>query len=187
MTTYDHAFGDKSLANLEGVLPALAEVAAKAITLCRFDGTIINGGGMRTEAQAQMNVLNKTGILNSRHRVQPDGYGHAIDLIPLTPGKGIDWSNMTAFKAMANAVKQAAAELGVPIRQGCDWNMNGVFNEKREYDWAHFEDPIEFHKAEALAEMHRFQQAAGLSPIDTPEPDGAVCPWCAKPIALSKG
>lgn len=188
MTTYDHEFGPKSLANLNGVLPSLVQVAKLAITLCRFDGTVISGGGMRTQAQADTNVANGTGIANSRHIKQADGFGHAIDLIPLTPGKGIDWENLTAFKAMANAVKQASAELDVPIRQGCDWNMNGVFSEAREFDWAHFEDPIEFHQAEARAEMERHQGALDLhdkpASVEAPTP---VCPHCAKPIALAKG
>ena len=182
---YDHRFGDVSLSNLEGVLPALAQVAARAIQICKYDGMIISGGGMRTQAQADANVRAGTGIANSRHIKQADGYGHAIDLIALTPGKGIDWSNMAAFKAMAHAVKRASAELQVPIRQGCDWNMNGEFNEKGEYDWAHFEDPKPGYQAIAKAEMLNHRKELGL---DVPMAESPVtefhCPHCEKPIKV---
>ncbi len=166
---YPHVFGTVSRRNLVGVFPPLVEVAELAIKICEFDGTIIDGGGLRTEAQARANVTNGTGILNSRHRKQADGYGHAIDLIALTPGKGIDWKNKRAFEAMARAVKIAAAGLCVPIRQGCDWNMNGTFGESREWDWPHFENPIELWRPKAVAEMHRYRAELGLDPVDTGE------------------
>ncbi len=181
---YAHRFGKSSLANLDGVLPTLVEVAKLAITLCEYDGTVINGGGMRTQAQASANVASGTGILNSRHIKQADGYGHAIDLIPLTPGKGIDWKNLAAFKAMAVAVKVASAKLDVPIRQGCDWNMNGVFSEAREYDWAHFEDPIAYYQGRAVEEMRRYQR---LIVREAAEPPTLACPHCTEPITFGKG
>jgi peptidoglycan L-alanyl-D-glutamate endopeptidase CwlK len=165
---YPHEFGTSSRRNLEGVLPDLVTVAELAIKLCEFDGKIIAGGGLRTEAQARANVANGTGILNSLHRRQSDGYGHAIDLIALTNGK-IDWGNLKAFKAMARAVKIAAAHLCTPIRQGCDWNMNGTFGESREWDWPHFENPVEFWRPKAVAEMHRYRAELGMEPVTTDE------------------
>lgn len=158
---YPHAFGAKSKANLAGVQPNLVRVAEVAITICEFDGTVIDGGGLRTKEQAAANEARGVGILNSRHRKQSDGYGHAIDLIALTNGK-IDWTNMSAFKAMARAVKIAAAYLHVPIRQGCDWNMNGTFGESKEYDWPHFEDPVEYWQKAATDEMYRFRHELGM-------------------------
>lgn len=153
---FPHRFGKSSLANLDGVMPGLVNVAKLAITLCEFDGTVIAGGGLRTPAQAQANFEAGTGIKDSRHIRQPDGWGHAIDLIALTNGK-IDWKNLAAFRAMAIAVKRASAILCVPIRQGCDWNMNGTFGETREWDWPHLEDPILYWQRKAEAEMLRYQ------------------------------
>lgn len=63
MKTYDHKFGKKSIDNLSGVHPSLVAVAKLAITLCEYDGTVIAGGGLRTEAQARANVKRGTGIL----------------------------------------------------------------------------------------------------------------------------
>lgn len=164
LPTYAHAFGHQSYANLSGVMPGLVDVAELAIRLCEYDGTVIPGGGMRTYEQALQNVQNGTGILESRHRKQSDGWGHAIDLIALTYGR-VDWNNLVAFKEMARAVKTAAAILEIPIRQGCDWNMNGVFGEAntKEWDWPHFEDPLPVYLQRAENELLRFRKELGLS------------------------
>lgn len=166
MKKYDHEFGSGSRANLEGVRPELVEVAELAITLCPYDGTVISGGGLRTVRQAQDNVARGTGILNSLHRKQADGYGHAVDLIALTPGKGVDWNNLPAFKAMAKAVKDAAAILQVPIRQGCDWDMDGHWGESGEWDWPHFENPKPHHMARAVELMNRHREELKLDVDD---------------------
>ncbi len=194
MKEYDHTFGKASMRNLNGVKPQLVQVATRAIQLCAFDGTVVPGGGMRTQAQANANYVAGTGITNSLHIKQSDGYGHAIDLIPLTPGKGIDWSNIPAFLAMAEAVKYAAAELMIPIRQGCDWNMNGVLREAREYDLAHFEMPRPWHRSQALDLMHRYREEVGLAstpPVVDPDEEPGVCelacPACGETLILSKG
>lgn len=139
---YDHAFGVASKGRLVDVLPALVDVAQVALRISPHDATIPTGGGLRNAAQAALNVARGTGILDSRHRKQKDGWGHAIDLPPLDIRGKIDWTDLPAFMSMAYAVRIARALLGVPIRQGCDWNMNGIFAEKNEHDWAHFEDPL---------------------------------------------
>jgi peptidoglycan L-alanyl-D-glutamate endopeptidase CwlK len=158
---YPHKLGAKSLANLKGVKQPLIDIATLAITLCEFDGTVIPGGGLRTREQAAANAANGTGILNSRHLT-----GDAIDLIALTNGR-IDWQNLIAFKAMARAVKIAAATLEIPIRQGCDWNMNGKMGEPgtREYDWPHFEITVAGLMGQARAEMRRFRIEIGLEEV----------------------
>lgn len=185
---YDHSFGNGSERNLEGVLPSIVKVARLAIKLCEYDGTVIPNGGLRTQAAADQNNSNGTGISNSRHLKKSDGWGHAIDCIALTPGSGIDWTNMKAFRAMADAIKLAAAILSVPIRMGCDWNMNGTFAEGREWDWSHFEDPKEIYKPAAIAEMHRYRRVLGLDdkpviPALTPA-TGCKCPHCNTALRL---
>lgn len=149
---YPHHFGASSRAHLEGVHPDAVTVAELAIRLCPYDGTILPGGGLRTLAQAQANALSGNGILHSLHRRQADGHGHAVDIVALLPGRGVVWKGgdaMAAFTAMAAAVATASAILGIPVRQGSDWNCNGKRGEAREWDWPHFELPD-----------HRFIQAA---------------------------
>lgn len=183
---YDHHWGSSSSANLEGVKSELVSVATLAIRLCAFDGTVVSGGGLRTDEQAQQNVENGTGVFDSRHKKQSDGFGHAIDCIPLTPGKGIDWNNLDAFKAMACAVKTASAILCVPIRQGCDWNMNGIFSEANETDWAHFENPKEKYQESAKLEMQKTRKELGLDEPENETKDCIKCPHCGKGLTLTK-
>ncbi len=186
LTIYDHNFGTSSKKNLDGVLPTLVDVAVLAIMICEYDGTVVTNGGVRSQEAANENAENGTGITDSRHLIQSDGYGHAIDCIALTPGSGIDWTNMKAFQAMADAVKTAAAILMVPIRQGCDWNMNGTFAEKNEWDWAHFEDPKQKYMQAAIAEMHRHRRVLGLDeePIHPPTSGTFECPNCGVKLRL---
>jgi hypothetical protein len=169
---HEHYFGGASSANLEGVAPALVDVAMLALRLCPYDGTVLPGGGLRTVAQAQDNVRRGTGIADSRHLPQADGKGRAIDCVALSPGKGVDWKNAAAFHAMAEAVGKASAILNVPIRQGCDWNMNGVFGEGREWDWAHFEEPKLEYMPAAQALLDRRREELGLEDVG---PGGASC------------
>jgi peptidoglycan L-alanyl-D-glutamate endopeptidase CwlK len=165
--TYPHVFGKRSRAQLDGVMPGLVAVAELAIRLCPYDGTVIAGGGLRSQAEADTYAAQGTGIRNSRHLKQPDGWGHAIDLIVLVRG-AVRWDAdkdpevMRAFREMARAVKTASAILEIPIRQGCDWNMNGTFGESKEWDWPHFEDPVYALQGRAEAEMRRFRKELGL-------------------------
>jgi peptidoglycan LD-endopeptidase CwlK len=163
LTKYDHRFGARSKRNLEGVLPGLVDVATLAIQISKWDGTVVPGGGLRSLAQAQENVKNGTGILNSLHRRQQDGWGHAIDLIALTPGKGIDWKNAVLFKDMAWAVAVASTLLDIPIRQGCNWDCDTLMLEPRECDMSHFElaEGIYIFVAEQLLKWRQANLAVG--------------------------
>jgi len=180
--TFDHHFGKGSLSQLEGVHPDIVDLAKLTIRLCKYDGTIIPGGGLRTEEQAQENAANGTGIVNSLHRKQSDGYGHAVDVIPYVNGKAT-WE-MKYCEEMAKAAKLAAALLSVAIRQGCDWNMNGTFGESGEYDWCHHELPKEKYQEQAKEELAR-SQAELLGDSNTIT-IGTPCPHCGKLVSLGK-
>jgi peptidoglycan L-alanyl-D-glutamate endopeptidase CwlK len=144
--------GQLSKSRLVGVDDRLIDVAVRALEISDYDATILIGGGVRSKEQARDNVARGVGIANSRHLT-----GDAIDLVALTDGK-VDWSNLEAFRGVAKAVKRAAAELMIPIRQGCDWNCNGVWGETKEWDWPHFENPRKAFLDAAIAEMKRYRQ-----------------------------
>ncbi len=87
--------------------------------------------------------------LASEHRKRADGFGRAVDLIPYY-GPGVSpWPEhhppalrakyIAAFDEVARAMFEAAAELGVPIRWGADWDGDGKAREKGESDSPHFE------------------------------------------------
>lgn len=136
-----YKLGTTSLKRLEGVHPDLVRVVHRAIALTEQDFMVLEG--VRTpERQAELYAQGRTKpgnivtwTLNSRHFVQPDGFGHAVDLVPWP----VDWNTLSKFDAVAAAMFNAAEELGVAIRWGADWDADGNPRERGESDSPHFE------------------------------------------------
>lgn len=132
-------FSTVSEARLQGVKPQLASVVRRALEISTVDFMVVEG--LRTierqrelYAQGRTKPGNKvTWTLHSKHLE-----GSAVDLAPFVNGK-VDWSNTKNFDAIAKAMTQASRELGVPIRWGADWDMDGIPREKGETDSPHFE------------------------------------------------
>ena len=151
------SFSKRSTDNLKGVHPDLVRVLNRAIQT--HDFTVIEGvrtrarmmenyGKGRTAAQciakgipasyakpgeAKVTWLNDP--FASAHAIQGDGFGHAIDAVPVP----CDWNNTKAFDAMAAAILAAAKAEGVSIRWGADWDKDGRARERGETDSPHFE------------------------------------------------
>lgn len=115
-------FGKKSLKELEGVHPNLAVVCHQALMLTPVDFAVHDG--LRTDVEqlqlfragaSQLDGSTK----RSKHQVQADGYGHAVDLVPVINGK-LRWEWEPIY-LIADAVREAADELGVAIRWGGHW------------------------------------------------------------------
>lgn len=125
-------FSKRSKDNLNGVHADLVRVAERAIQISPVDFMVIEG--MRTKERQRLLVRNGASqTMNSRHLT-----GHAIDCAPLLKG-AIPWNDKRQFKRLANAMFQAAEELNVKIRWGGDWNENGLSDDEKFYDGAHFE------------------------------------------------
>lgn len=133
--------GFRSQQKLEGVHPTLVKVIERALQLSTIDFSVLEG--VRTEAR-QKELYNQgrvtagpivTWTLKSRHFKQPDGYGHAVDLVP----SPVDWNDLKKFDAIAAAMFAAAKELGVDLRWGADWDQDGNKRERGETDSPHFE------------------------------------------------
>ncbi|MFC5647535.1 M15 family metallopeptidase, partial [Kitasatospora cinereorecta] len=69
-------------------------------------------------ALAKPKAKKVTWTLNSNHFKKASGYGHAIDIVPFP----VDWDDPKKFDAIAKAFKTAAAQAGVKITWGGDWN-----------------------------------------------------------------
>lgn len=110
---------DRSLAELEGVHPKLAAVVKRAIELTRQDFTVVDG--LRTLAeQRDLYERGASKTMNSRHLRQPDGYGHAVDLVPYHDGRPRwEWS---LIYPVAAAMHRAAREVQLPLRWGGVWD-----------------------------------------------------------------
>lgn len=142
---------------LEGVEPRLVAVvhaAAEHVAILVVEGVrsdeqaYINYGKGRTAAQlrpkgvaakyanpgaAKVTWLNDP--LATKHREQPDGFGHAVDIMPASG----DWNDLAGFDAIAKAMLASAETLGTPIRWGADWDADGNPRERGETDSPHFE------------------------------------------------
>lgn len=113
-----YSLGAKSRAELRGVHPDLVRVVERAIQITKQDFSVHDG--LRTEAEQREYV--RTGAsqtMNSMHRTQADGFGHAVDLVPFVNGK-LRWEWGPIY-VIAAAVWQAARELKVAIRWGGGW------------------------------------------------------------------
>ncbi|WP_091739800.1 M15 family metallopeptidase [Phenylobacterium immobile] len=154
-----YVLGAASRSRLAGVHPDLVRVVERAITLTSVDFKVIEG--VRSDEQAYINwgkgrtqgELVAIGVagkyaqpaaakvtwlrnpLSTKHRVQGDGYGHAVDLLPAP----YDWKALPPFDAVAKAMLAAAVVEKVGIRWGADWDGDGKPREKGETDSPHFE------------------------------------------------
>ena len=105
-----YTLGNKSRRRLYGVHPDLVLVVNKAIEITTQDFTVLEG--LRTlERQQQLYNTGKSKTMNSRHLT-----GHAVDLAPWP----ISW-DWEYFYPIAEAMKDASDEVGVPIEWGGDW------------------------------------------------------------------
>ena len=111
----------KSKERLIGVHPDLVAVVNRAIELTEQDFTVFEG--VRTIAKQKENVKKgvSTTVSGSRHLIGKDNYAHAVDLVPYINGQ-LKWDWEGCYK-IAEAVKQASIELGIPIRWGGVWDQ----------------------------------------------------------------
>lgn len=104
-----------SLSRLEGVKPQLVEVVKRAIALTKVDFGVTEG--LRSiETQRAYVAAGKSKTLDSKHLT-----GDAVDLVAYVGGKVV-WE-LNVYDDVADAMKQAAKELGVPVRWGGAWNV----------------------------------------------------------------
>ncbi len=128
--------GKTSLARLKGVDETLVNVVKRAIEISAVDFTVMEG--VRTlERQRELYAQGRTApgkivtwTMNSRHIE-----GKAVDLVPYP----LDWNDLEKFNKIKDAMFQAARELDVNLRWGADWDGDGKYREKGEYDSPHFE------------------------------------------------
>lgn len=110
--------GARSLAELSGVHPRLVAVVHRAIAITPVDFSVHDG--LRTmEEQREYVKRGVSQTMNSMHRKQANGFGHAVDLVPFINGK-LRWEWPPIYH-IAAAVRQSAVELDVPLRWGGCW------------------------------------------------------------------
>ena len=143
-----------SLGRLNGVDANLVKVVQRAIEITPQDFMVVEG--VRTKEQCYINYGKGRTVAQCTAKGVPAQYaqpklakvtwlnnplsskhvtGKAVDLVPYP----VDWNDLTKFDQVAKAMFAAADELGVSIRWGADWDNDGNYREKGEYDSPHFE------------------------------------------------
>lgn len=108
----------RSKERLIGVEPELVAVVRRAIELTEIDFGVTEG--LRSlERQKELVAKGASQTLKSKHIE-----GKAVDLVAYL-GSRISWE-ITLYDNIADAVKQAAIELDVPIRWGAAWHISDI-------------------------------------------------------------
>lgn len=154
--------GPRSKARADTCKPALRDVIYRAAHLAPLDLDFTVLEGVRSRDQMKVNYgkgrtamqLVKKGIsplyakpnerkvtwLNdpfaSTHAADPeDGLSKAVDLAPWP----INWNDSARFEKLARHVIDTGKSMGVRLKWGRDWDMDGRYEEKGETDGPHFE------------------------------------------------
>lgn len=108
-----YSLSKKSRDRLSGVHPDLVKVVELAIEITEVDFAVLEGVRSKTR-QEQLVKAGASQTMRSRHLT-----GHAVDLGAYVAGS-VRW-DWPLYHKLAVAVKQAAAELQIPIEWGGDW------------------------------------------------------------------
>lgn len=108
----------RSIKRLEGVDPKLVEVVQYAITVSKIDFAVTEG--VRTmQRQRELLKQGATQTLKSKHLD-----GRAVDLMAYI-GTRPSWE-LNLYDDIADAIKEAAIKVGVPIRWGGAWTVPDI-------------------------------------------------------------
>ena len=125
-------FSAPDLERLKRLHPELQRLFLEAIKQTAFTIRDTNRGRADQE-KAFKGGFSKVHFGDSAHNWSPSV---AADIYPLP----IDFKNLAAFKHLQiDVLKPLAAKLGIPIRQGIDWNGNGNLTDDKWDDLPHVE------------------------------------------------
>jgi len=112
-----YKLGERSKQKLEGVDERMQAVVRSAIGQSKQDFSVICG--LRTiEEQRALVAKGASQTMKSKHID-----GHAVDLAAYVDG--IRWE-LNLYDEIADAMKAAAIECGVPIRWGAAWHIDDI-------------------------------------------------------------
>ena len=117
---------------LAGVHPDLVAAVKKAAET--FNIVVLEGVRSK-ERQKELVETGMSQTEDSKHFIQEDGYGHAVDIAP----DPINWEDRDAFLALNFYVAGVAKGMGVEVRQGVDWDEDLNIKEHSLFDGPHIE------------------------------------------------
>jgi peptidoglycan LD-endopeptidase CwlK len=139
-----YRFGTASRERLKGVHPDLILVVSRGLLYSPIDFAISEGVRGR-ERQRELVAKGASKTLQSKHLLQADGYGHAIDVVAVgdLDGDGdVDAQDRArtwepaVYRLIAGAMQQAAEDLGIGVRWGGEFKTR---DGKPFFDGPHFE------------------------------------------------
>lgn len=135
------ALSDRSQQRLAGVHPDLVRVINSALAISTQDFFVAEGLRSK-ERQQELVAKGASKTMASKHLIQADHFGHAVDLYP-AGYPDLNKIPKEAYRAVHTAMMVAAEQFGVGLRWGNDWDGDGVEvgpdpDESFE-DWPHYE------------------------------------------------
>jgi len=115
-----YTLGLRSRLELRGVHPSLVAVVHRAIAITSQDFRVLDGL-REIEEQQELVKRGASKTLRSMHLRQPDGWGHAVDLVPVVNGV-LRWEWPLIYP-VARAMRVAAEAGNVPLVWGGCWDM----------------------------------------------------------------
>lgn len=111
-----------------------------ANNVAQYWDTIINEG---YRSEVKQNKVFSSGNSrvewpNSKHNTFPSKAIHLAPFSKTTPG-GIDWEDLDTFYKYGFFVLGVAFSLGIKLRWGGDWSMDGITTDQTFNDLIHFE------------------------------------------------
>ena len=138
------SFSQRSKDRLKGVHPVLVDIVDLTLGTGIMDFGVYEG--VRAIEQQQIYFdTGRTTTMNSKHLVQPDGFGHAVDLYPYPINmKKVNQGNaqeIVRFGVLAGIMKTMALRITSEyfIRWGGDWDSDGQTLDHSFFDAMHFE------------------------------------------------
>lgn len=135
-------FSQKSLDRLKGVHPLLVNIVECVMEQQIIDFSV-NEGVRTLDRQKQLVAEGKSRTMLSKHLIQNDGYGHAVDLYPspvdmakVTKG---DAREIVRFGILAGLMLSVAKKRGIIIVSGMDWDGDGQTLDHTFFDAPHFQ------------------------------------------------
>ncbi len=143
-----YKFSPSSLSKLEGVHPLLVSVVTEAMALQVMDFSVQEG--VRTlSRQKQLVAEGKSRTMLSKHLIQADGYGHAVDLYPSpinmglinnpTKSPSLYGKELYRFGVLSGIMMSAAKKKKAVIVNGADWDGDGETLDHTFFDAPHFQ------------------------------------------------
>tara|TARA_R110000851_G_scaffold104004_2_gene221441 strand:+ start:534 stop:965 length:432 start_codon:yes stop_codon:yes gene_type:complete len=137
-----YSFGNQSNNRLTGLHPDLIRVVQRAMSMQIMDFSVVEG--VRSlDRQKDLVRDGKSKTMRSKHLIQNDGHGHAVDLYPYPINmKAVNANNVkeiARFGVLAGVIKAAAHLEGVQIINGMDWDGDGETLDHTFFDGPHFQ------------------------------------------------